>query len=329
MAELVLVTGATGHLGSALVRALLAAGRPVRALVHDRAEPLDGLGVERVAGDVRDPAALRAAMAEVGVVHHLAALVRLQPWAYGDMEQVNVEGVRNVTAAARAEGVRLVHYSSIHAFAPDRSDDPVDETRAYASAPSVPGYDRTKAKGSLVLDEAVRGGLDAVTLHPTGVLGPFDFGTSNQGRWLRRAATGREPVLVRGGFDWVDVRDVIAAGIAAEDRARAKAGEHFIVGGRRGEALEVATLAAAAIGRKPPPVMLPLGFVRALVPAVDLVTGAFRITTPFTHAALHALDTHRVVSHEKATRVLGHRPRPLEETVRDMMAWYRERGMLG
>ncbi len=329
MSDKVLVTGATGHLGSALVRALLSAGRPVRALVHEREEQLDGLDLEKVRGDVRDPAAVKAAVAGCGVVHHLAALVRLQKWDYGVMEEVNVEGVRNVTAAVRAEGLRLVHYSSIHAFAPDRSDNPVDETRDYASLPSVPAYDRSKAGGSKVVDEAVRAGLNAVTLHPTGVLGPFDFGTSNQGRWLRRAATGKEPILVRGGFDWVDVRDVIAAGLAAEDPARAISGEHFIVGGRRAEAFEVAALAAAAVGRKPPPLMLPLGFVRALVPAVDLVTGLFRIRTPFTEAALHALDTHRVVSHEKATRVLGHQPRPLEETVRDMMEWYRERGMLG
>jgi dihydroflavonol-4-reductase len=329
MSDKVLVTGATGHLGSALVRALLASGRPVRAFVHERKDQLDGLDVERVTGDVRDPAAVRAAVAGCGVVHHLAALVRLQKWDHGVMEEVNVEGVRNVTGAVRAEGSRLVHYSSIHAFRPDRTENPVDESREYASHPSVPAYDRTKARGSRVVDEAVRAGLDAVTLHPTGVLGPYDFGTSNQGRWLRRAAIGREPILVRGGFDWVDVRDVVAAGLAAEAPGRATAGEHFIIGGRRAEAREIATLAAAVLGRKPPPFMLPLGFVRAVVPAVDLVTGVLRIRTPFTHAALHALDTHRIVSHEKASRVLGHQPRPLEDTVRDMMEWYRERGMLG
>ena len=329
MSDRVLVTGATGHLGSALVRALVAAGRPVRALVHDLEEPLVGLEVEVVRGDVRDNRAVKAAVAGCGVVHHLAALVRLQPWDHGAMEEVNVGGVRNVSEAARAEGIRLVHYSSIHAFRPDRTDDPVDETRDYAALPSVPAYDRSKARGSSVVDKAVLDGLDAVTLHPTGVLGPFDFGTSNQGRWLRRAAAGKEPILVRGGFDWVDVREVVAAGLAAEDPTRVRTGEHFIIGGRRAEALEVATMAAAAVGSKPPTLVLPLGFVRALVPVVDLFTGLFHIRTPFTRAALHALDTHRIVSHEKATRVLGHQPRPLGETVRDMMAWYRERGMLG
>lgn len=323
-----LVTGANGHIGSALVRALLDAGRPVRALVHGNAESLAGLDVERVKGDVRDADFVRSAVAGCGTVHHLAALIRLQAWDHGPMESVNVGGVRNVAEAARAEGSRMVHYSSIHAFRADRTDDVVDETRGYAVDPSAPAYDRTKACGSMVIDEAVRGGLDAVTLHPTGVLGPFDHGTSNQGRWLRRAAVGREPVLVRGGFNWVDVRDVIATGIAAEDRARAPAGERYIVGGRRAEALVLATWAARSVGRKPPPIVLPLRPLQAIVPAVDAVTGVFRWRTPFTRAALHALDTHRVVSHAKAERSLGHSPRPLEDTVREMMEWYRSLGML-
>jgi dihydroflavonol-4-reductase len=262
------------------------------------------------------------------VVHHLAAVVRLQPWDHGDMEAVNVDGVRNVIDAVKAEGARLVHYSSIHAYHPDRSDDVVEETRRYATDPEVPAYDRSKARGSMLVDEAVRGGLNAVTVHPTAVIGPYDCGTSNQGRWLRRAATGKEPVLVRGGFDWVDVRDVIRSAITAEDVVRAPAGEHFLLGGRRAEALELATMASREVGRRPPPVMLPLGFVRALVPMVDAVTGLLHIRTPFTAAALHALDTHRNISHAKAARMLDHTPRPLEDTVRDMMAWYREKGML-
>jgi dihydroflavonol-4-reductase len=323
-----LVTGATGHLGNVLVRALVAAGRPVRALVHSDDAALSGLDVERVKGDVRDADTVRRAVDGCGVVFHLAALIRLQPWDYTDMESVNVGGVRNLIAAAKSSRVRLVHFSSIHAYHSDRTDDVVDESRRYATDPSLPAYDRTKALGSMAVDEAVRDGLDAVTLHPTGVLGPHDFGTSNQGRWMRRAAIGKEPILVRGGFDWVDVRDVAASALAAEDPTRASAGEHFILGGRRGEALHLATLAAKEVGRAPPPVMLPLGVVRALVPAVDAITGVFKIRTPFTKAAVHALDTHRVISHAKAARHLGHAPRPLEDTVRDTMAWYRDRAML-
>ncbi len=328
MQSKVLVTGATGHLGSALVRSLLAAGRPVRVMVHHTESALTGLDVERVRGDVRDAASVQRAMEGCGSVHHLAALVRLHPWDLSLMEAVNVEGVRHVAAAARTHGARMIHYSSIHAFHADRSDDVLDEGRAYATHASMPAYDRTKARGSMVVDEAVTVGLDAVTLHPTGVLGPFDHGTSNQGRWLRRAALGKEPVLVRGGFDWVDVRDVIAAGLAAEDPALAPAGEHYIVGGRRAEALEVAGYAARAVGRRPPPIVLPLRPLQAIVPAVDAVMGLFQWRTPFTHAALHTLDTRRSVSHAKAARVLGHRPRPLEDTVREMMEWYGQQGML-
>jgi dihydroflavonol-4-reductase len=256
-------------------------------------------------------------------------VVQLHRWGYDEMAGVNVDGTRNVAAACLAAGARLVHYSSIHAYHADATDDLVDETRRYATDPSLPPYDRTKALGSLVVDDATKAGLDAVTLHPTGVLGPFDAGTSNQGRWLRRAAMGREPVLVRGGFDWVDVRDVVAAGIAAEDPARAPRGEHYILGGRRALMPELAALGAREIGRRPPRLALSVGMLKAIVPAIDLIAEPLRFRTHFTGSAVFALDTHRKVSHAKAERALGHRPRPLVETVRDTMRWYESRGMLG
>jgi dihydroflavonol-4-reductase len=324
----VLVTGASGFIGSALVRALLASGRDVRAMVQHGEDALAGLDVERTRGDVRDAAFVRRACEGCAIVHHLAAVVRLQRWSYGEMASVNVDGTRNVAEACRAGGARLVHYSSIHAFHSDATDDLVDETRRYATDPRLPPYDRTKALGSLAVDETTKAGLDAVTLHPTGVLGPFDAGTSNQGRWLRRAAAGKEPVLVRGGFDWVDVRDVVAAGVAAESTARAPRGEHYIVGGRRALLPELAALGAAELGRRPPRLAVPVGVLRAIVPVLDLVSERLRFRTHFTHAAVFALHTHRRVSHAKAARALGHRPRPLAETVRDTMRWYQSQGMI-
>lgn len=328
MSPPVLVTGANGHLGAALVRALLAAGRPVRALVYRNDAALVGLDVERFQGDVRDPDALRRALSGCVAVHHLAAFVSLHAWDEASMVSVNVDGARHVAEAARAAGARMIHYSSAYAFHADRTEAVLDESRAYATHPSLPAYDRSKARGSLAVDALVRDGLDAVTLHPTGVLGPFDHGSSHQGRWLRRVAMGRDPALVRGGSDWVDARDVASAGLAAEDPARAPAGEHYLVGGRRAEATELAAHAARALGRRPPRLVLPLRPLRAVAPAVDAVAGLFKLRVPLTRASLHALDTHRAVSSAKAARALDHRPRPLEDTVRDMMEWYRERGML-
>jgi dihydroflavonol-4-reductase len=323
----VLVTGATGHLGSALVRHLLAQGRAVRALVRHNHRGLPP-AVEQVHGDVRDAPTVRDAVRGASVVHHLAAVISLVPWDFPTMQAVNEGGTRNVALACRDEGVRMVHYSSVHAFRPDTTDAMVTETRDFALDPSFPAYDRSKALGSLAVDRAVAQGLDAVTLHPTGVLGPFDPGTSNQGAWLRRVAAGREPVLVDASFDWVDVRDVVAAGVLTEDPVRAPRGERYLLGNRHGTMAELARYACEAAGRRPPRWVLPLWTAAAAAPAGELLARVTGLPIPFTRAAIHALRTHRNISHGKATSALGFAPRPLEETVRDAVAWYRDQGML-
>ncbi|MBI5515813.1 MAG: NAD-dependent epimerase/dehydratase family protein [Deltaproteobacteria bacterium] len=323
----VLVTGATGHLGNALVRLLLSQGRAVRALVRDEPRRLPP-EVQRFHGDVRDPGAVRRAVEGVAVVHHLAAVISLVPWDFPKMKAVNEGGTRNVAQACRDARVRMVHYSSVHAFRPDTTEALVDETRGYALDPSHPAYDRSKALGSLAVDRLVSEGLDAVTLHPTGVLGPFDPGTSNQGAWLRRVAAGRELALVRASFDWVDVRDVVALGVTAEDPSRAPTGEHYLVGSRHGTMEELARYACEAAGTQPPRGVLPLWCAELAAPFGELASRVTGLRLPVTRAAVHALKTHRRISHEKASRCLGLAPRPLEETVRDAVRWYRDEGML-
>lgn len=217
---MVVVTGASGHVGGNLVRALLAAGHTVRALIRSDTRALEGLDAEVRRGDLTDPGFTREAIRGAEIVYHLASEISLLGNARGQIEALNVNGVRNVIAACRANGVRrLVHFSSIHALVDRPRTTPMDESRALVTGPAHSAYDRSKAEGERLVREAVQAGLDAVILNPTGILGPLDFKPSHLGEVVRAMARGGMRLLVDGGFDWVDVRDVAQAAVTAAERA--------------------------------------------------------------------------------------------------------------
>jgi len=322
----VLVTGATGHVGVNLVRALLEAGRPVRALLHRAGRPLEGLAVERVEGDVRDAAAVDRAVAGAEVVFHLAARISIGGDDPAEVRSVNVDGARLVAEACLRHGVRrLVHFASIHALADAPRGGPVDETRP-APGPEAPVYDRTKAEGLAAVEAAVGRGLDAVSVLPTAVVGPEDHGPSRMGQVLLDLHHRRLPALVGGGFDWVDVRDVVAGAMAAE--LRGVRGARYLLSGHWRSVEDLARLVERATGAAPPRFVCPMPVARAAAPfalAFARLTGRRPLFTP---EALHALRHHRDVRRGRAAAALGWAPRPLEETVRDTLAWFGERGML-
>jgi dihydroflavonol-4-reductase len=201
----------------------------------------------------------------------------------------------------------------------------LDEQRPLADDRALP-YDRSKAAGERLVREAAARGLDAIVLNPTAVLGPHDYGPSAMGQVLLDLYHGRLPALIDGGFDWVDVRDVVAGALAAADRA--PPGARYLLGGERRSVRELATLCTRVTGRPSPRLTSPMWLARIGAP---FATAAARLrgSRPlFTSASLHALRNHRLVSHDKAVRELGYRARPLEETVEAAYGWFREAGAL-
>ncbi|HUJ76238.1 MAG TPA: NAD-dependent epimerase/dehydratase family protein, partial [bacterium] len=226
---LTVVTGANGHVGANLVRALLAEGRAVRVLVHEHDEALRGLQVEVVRGDVRDPVSLQRAFAGAEVVYHLAAIISIETGSWPALEPINVVGVHNMVQAALAAHVRrLVHFSSIHALEQTPFEQPVDENNPFVNARHAP-YDRSKAAGEREVRRGIEQGLNAVIIAPTGIIGPYDYQPSHAGQMLLSLAERRMPALVNGGFDWVDVRDVVAGAMLAEQKA--PAGAKYLLSG--------------------------------------------------------------------------------------------------
>jgi len=314
------VTGASGHLGANVVRALVATGAPVRAVDVRRGAALQGLDAEFVQADVLDPSALEKAFAGAEFVLHLAAKISIAGDPDGSVRRVNVDGVRHVAEAAVAAGVRrLVHCSSLHAYDVGAIAGPVREDGRRATGPALPAYDRSKAAGEVELRRVVDRGLDAVILNPSGMFGPVDPEPSRMGRVFLALFRGRMPVTVRGAFDWVDVRDVAAALLAATEQGRA--GENYLIGGHRASVTDLARLSAEVSGRTPPRLAAPLGPVKLAAQAAVRLAGPRRagrlLLTP---ESLHALETDPVVDHSKAAAELGYRPRPLAQTIADLHA---------
>jgi dihydroflavonol-4-reductase len=325
----VTVTGATGHLGGHLVRSLLEEGRKVRVFVHDGVGSLEGLPVEVVRGDILDAASVRRAFEGSDVVYHLAARISLVSGDEDLVRSTNVDGVRNVVDAVRGAGVRrLVHFSSIHAYTPHPVAGTVDETWDLTDGTSAPIYDRTKAMGERIVRGAVeRKEIDAVIINPTGCLGPLDFRGSAAGKAvIIETIRGRLPAIVEGGFNWVDVRDVVRAAMTAEKKA--SSGSRYIVGGEWKTLRDTTRLVAEEGGAKPPRIVLPMWVARAAAPFAEAYTRATRGPVRFSRATLHALRHHRYISCERARVELGYSPRPLRETIKDSIAWYRQSGVL-
>jgi dihydroflavonol-4-reductase len=322
------VTGASGHLGANVVRALVATGSPVRAVDLRRGAGLQGVETDFVEGDVTDPSVLTKAFTGAEFVLHLAAKISIAGDPDGSVRRVNVDGVRHVAEAALAAGVRrLVHCSSLHAYDVGAIDGPVRENGRRATDPALPAYDRSKAAGEAELRRVVDRGLDAVILNPSGMIGPVDPEPSRMGRVFLALFQARLPVTVRGAFDWVDVRDVAAALMAATEQGRT--GENYLIGGHRASVAELARLSAAASGRTPPRLSAPLAPVKLAARAAVRVAGPRRagrlLLTP---ESLHALATDPVVDCSKAAAELGYRPRPLAETVADLHAAFIAEGRL-
>jgi len=322
----VVVTGAAGHVGGNLVRALLEQKQHVRVLVHQDARALAGLEVERVEGDVLDPQSLQRLVQGAELVYHLAAVISISGDPGGEMRRVNVEGTRNVARACIEAGVgRMVHFSSIHAFSHRPDELPIDERRG-PPAPDAMPYDLSKAAGEREVQAAVLRGLDAVIVNPTAVVGPHDYRPSHMGQVLVDLHRGTFPALVDGGFDWVDVRDVVQAAIQAARLGRR--GERYLLGGTWATFGELARLVHEATGARVPSLTAPMWLAHIGAPFM-VAFNRLRGTRPlYTNSSLQALRHHRWISCDKARQALDHIPRPLGETVRDTLAWFDGAGML-
>lgn len=320
------VTGASGHLGANLVRALIERKWQVRALVRNDIRALEGLDVEFVNGDILDEESLKLAFTGVDVVFHLAGRISIVNWDRKEVEAVNITGVKNVVEACKSTGVkRLIHTSSFHAYQQEPLDKPIDESRPLHNG-KYPPYDYSKAEGEKIVRAAIEQGLDAVIINPGGMLGPNDFKPSHFGSTLLSIARGKLPMLVDAGLSWVDNRDVAEGMITACERARA--GTKYILSGHWVTLKYVAEQVAKITNVTPPRMILPMWLAKAGAPLVMLADQMMGKSPLFTPISLRELESNPLLIHEKASRELGYEPRPLEQALADTIGWFRSCGFL-
>lgn len=322
---MILVTGATGHIGNILVRKLVAQGKRVRALIWrgEDTTPLQDVDVETVQGDVLEAESLGTAMRGVTTVFHLAGLISIMPGVDALLQQVNVQGTRNVLAAAEEEGVqRLVYTSSIHALQDRPRGEQIDETVPFDPQNAPGAYGRSKAAASMAVQEAARQGLNAVIVCPTGVMGPYDFRRSEIGSVLLDAALGKTMAFVDGAYDFADVRDVADGILLAAEKGRS--GETYILSGRKISVRYILETVREVTGRAFGCIKVPFGLAKLAAVVMPYYYRRTRGKPRFTALSLDVLRSNSNISHAKASAELGYQPRNLFDSIADAVAWFLE-----
>lgn len=327
-----LVTGATGFVGSAVARHLLAAGQSLRVLARDEGDRsnIAGLEVELAIGDLRDAASLKRAVRGCTALYHVAADYRLWIPRPEEVYETNVTGSRNLLRAAAEAGVeRMVYTSSVATLGLHADGTPSDEATPVRLSDMVGHYKRSKYLAEREVHRLIaEEGLPVVIVNPSTPIGPRDVKPTPTGRIIVEAASGRMPAFVDTGLNVVHVDDVAAGHLLAFGKGRV--GERYILGGRDMKLAEILAVVAAEVGRKPPTVRLPHGLIVPLAYAAEAWARLFRLKEPFiTVDGLRMSKKRMFFSSAKAQAELGYRARPPEAALHDAIAWFREAGYVG
>lgn len=325
-----IITGANGFLGNNLVRALVKnPNNEVRALVSspNRADALKHLNCKIFAGDVTQPDSLADIFnvpkgAKVYVIH-CAAIVYIKSKPNPTLRAVNVHGTQNIVDKTLQIGAKLVYVNSVHSIPELPNGEVMAEIDHFDPAKVEGAYAKSKAEAAqLVLDAVKNRGLDACIVHPSGIIGPYDYKTSHLTQLIIDTMTGRLKAGVKGGYDFVDVRDVVNGIIAACEKG--KSGECYILSGHYVSVPDLLKMIAEASGRKPVKTFLPLWLAELTAPLSEIYYNIKKQPPLYTKYSLYTLRSNANFSHAKADRELGYRSRPTKETIVDTVQWLKQ-----
>ena len=324
-----LVTGASGFVGAAIVRALLEQSWQVRCLIRTTSSRrnLERLAVELVCGELAEEASLEQALAGCQVLFHAAADYRLGAPDPERLYRTNVEGTRNILQAAQRAGIeRLVYTSSVATVGLPADGSPGDEQTPVALSDMVGHYKRSKFLAEQLVREWARAHGRAVIVNPSTPMGPGDVKPTPTGQILVDAARGRTPAYVDTGLNVVHVDDVAAGHLLALEHGRP--GERYVLGGENLSLREILTSVAALVGRTPPRIRLPHAVVLPIAYLAQTYTSLTGRATRITVEGVRMSRKRMFFSSAKAEAELGYRWRPAHEALADAVRWFEANGYL-
>jgi len=323
-----IVTGAAGHLGSHVVNELLSQGKRVRALFMPGEKCPDFISNNRhllsgYIGDIRRPHSVermfRGFRPETFVVIHCAAIISITKKEDRRVYDVNVKGTANILRVCRKFPVkRFVYISSVHAIPLLPHGHTMREVQSFCPS-SVSGYyDKTKAIATQLVLDASLSGIDAVVVHPSGIIGPHGLPTGSMAKMIAKYMCGKLPFAVKGGYDFVDVRDVTSGVIAAAEKG--KTGECYILSNRYVDLKEIFDILFQIGAKRKLKVQLPSWLAKTFAPLAEIYYRLLNKTPLLTRYSLNTIYSNGVYSHEKASTELGYKTRTLRETLTDIVA---------
>jgi dihydroflavonol-4-reductase len=323
----VAVTGASGHVGNAICKQLINDGITIKALLHTDEDDLIKPEIEVVKGNILDKNSLLTLCKDVDVVFHLAAKISIDPKERKEVFDVNVNGTRNIVEACKEQKVeRFIHFSSIHTYDHHPLDEMLDETRPFLENTSM-AYEQSKIAGEKIVRQAVENGLDAVYIAPTAIVGPYDYRPSLLGQALIKIYNNKIPMLVEGGYDWVDVRDVANGAISAAKNG--KSGEKYILSGSWYSLVDLSKKISEVTDRKTPTFKAPSILTKVGLPFIQAYAALMNEHPLYTSESLDILkNSNRFISNAKAKKELGYNTRDIKETIKDTFEWYKKEGMV-
>ncbi|HYP63573.1 MAG TPA: hopanoid-associated sugar epimerase [Acidocella sp.] len=329
MGDLALVTGATGFVGAAVARTLLAAGFSVRVTSRAGSDKrnLAALEAETVPLDLSDPASFAPALQGCRYLFHVAADYRLWVPDEAAMRRVNVDGTSALLRAAAAAGVeRTVYTSSVAALGLTADGSPADEQTPVLPAHHVGAYKQSKYDAEAAVRTLAENGQNIVIVNPSTPVGPGDVKPTPTGQMILDAARGRIPAFVDTGLNLVHVDDVAQGHLLALHKGAS--GQAYILGAENMMLRDILHMVAVQSGRRPPLIRLPIAPLVPIAAIMEQISARTGKTPLMTRDVLKMARKKMFFSSARARRELGYAPRPAAMAVRDALSWFRKEGML-
>ena len=323
-----IVTGSTGFVGNNVVKKLEASGQKVIAFAQSGEKAAKALGnteAKLLFGNIKRPENIERLFdecyGEKNVCFiHTASVVYLgrNRKKLAQMREINIKCTKNIIEACLEHKCRLLYVSSVHAIKENPKREVITETENFDPKKVVGHYAKTKAEASRLIMEAVKErGLDAVIVHPSGIIGINDYSDTHLTQMVADYRSGRIPACTGGGYDFVDVRDVADGIIAAA--AKGKAGDCFLLTNKFYSARELFNILYELGAGKKVRLKLPLWMAYMGLPFLGVYFKLRNRRPLYTAYSLYTLKSNGNFSHEKATRELGYNPRSLRESIQDML----------